>query len=235
MRGRAALLPVAIIAVVVLLGTAVTAMVAWRTSSLAELEARLHEQDPFAEFVERPAPAFALTDSKGESVRLDNFRGRAVVLNFIYARCRDICPPHMALLADLQARIDQAGLSKRVALVTLATDTEKARATAKIIHDYGDRYGLESSNWHMLYRGDRPARTVIDLAAEYGLEFRVVTSADTHAHAHTSAPVERQVHGAVFHVIDPAGRMRARFHGLRFQPRTLITYLKALTETGAAS
>lgn len=32
----------------------------------------------------------------------------------------------------------------------------------------------------------------------------------------------------VTHVIDPEGQMRARFHGLKFKPEHLVTYLKAI-------
>lgn len=197
--------------------------------SLAEVEARLHRQDRFAEFVDRAAPGFTLVRADGRSLGLDDFRGRVVVLNFVYARCTDICPPHMAIVTDLQERLADLGLDDRVELVTLATDTEDAAETAAIIRDYGERFGLETENWRMLYRGERPPRSVIELASEYGLEFRVVESAEGHDHANADDP-ERQVHGAVIHVIDPSGRLRARFHGLRFEPETFTTYVQALVD-----
>lgn len=219
---------------VALLAVGAGILLAQMPVSLTQLETRLHEEDPFAEFVDRKTPSFELTDGNGNAARLDDFRGKTVVLNFIYARCTDICPPHMALLAELQERIRQAGLAEQVELVTLATDTEASLATARLLRDYGERFGLRTSNWRMLYRGDRSPRTVIDLAAEYGVEFRLVMSGEGHEHANGSHSVERQVHGAVFHVIDPAGRMRVRLHGMRFQPQTLITWLRALSDAGGA-
>jgi len=38
-----------------------------------------------------------------------------------------------------------------------------------------------------------------------------------------------QMHGIVTHVIDQDGRMRARFHGLKFAPISLVTLVNALT------
>lgn len=234
-RGRISPLLATAVGLAVQLAVGAGVLLAQMPDSLTRLESRLHEEDPFVEFVDRRAPPFELIDGKGNVVRLDDFRGKTVVLNFIYARCTDICPPHMALLAELQERIRQAGLAEQVELVTLATDTEESRATARLVREYGERFGIRASNWRMLYRGDRSPRTVIRLAAEYGLEFRVVRSGEEHEHANASDRVERQVHGAVFHVIDPAGRMRARLHGMRFEPQTLVTWLRALTDGGTTS
>ena len=41
---------------------------------------------------QQPAPDFELTDNRGQPVRLRDFRGKAVVLTFIYTSCPDICP-----------------------------------------------------------------------------------------------------------------------------------------------
>lgn len=228
----------AVIATAALLAVFVVSFVAWLAqtgATLADIETRLHEEDRFAEFVDRRAPGFTLTRADGRAVDLDDFRGRIVVLNFVYARCTDICPPHMAVVADLQERLVAAGLADEAEFVTLATDTEDAEETAAIAGDYGERFGMDPDNWHMLYRGGRPPRTVIELAAEYGLGFRVVEASDGNDHAHESEGVERQVHGAVTHVIGPDGRLRARLHGLRFDPATFTAYVRALAESGSTS
>jgi cytochrome oxidase Cu insertion factor (SCO1/SenC/PrrC family) len=39
-----------------------------------------------------PAPLFTLTDQRGRRVRLEEFRGKAVVLTFIDSRCTEVCP-----------------------------------------------------------------------------------------------------------------------------------------------
>lgn len=228
MHGRA--LPILLAGGACLLGLVAVAAgwLALGGDALADVERELQQGDRYAQFVDRPVPAFTLADADGGSVGLDDFEGRIVILNFIYARCADICPPHMAIIADLQDRIRRLGLADEVEFVTLATDTEDAEETAAVVAGYGQRFGLEPDNWRMLYRGEQRPRTVVDLATEYGLEFRVVTTEDGHDHSHGTAAVERQVHGAVTHVIDPSGRLRARLHGIRFEPETLTTYVRAL-------
>lgn len=219
-------------------GIALLAVAAWLgtgAGSLADVQRSLEQRDRYVQFVDRPATGFALADARGDTVALEDFRGRIVVLNFVYARCTDICLPHMALIADLQQRTAELGLADRVAFVTLATDSEDRAATAQVIAGYGRRFGLAPENWQMLYRGDRPPRSVIGLAAAYGLQFRVVAAGDTAAGAGAGDAARRQVHGAVTHVIDPAGRLRARFHGLRFQPQSFTRYLQALARHQVAA
>lgn len=46
------------------------------------------------------APAFALRDYRGGLVRLGAYRGRAVLLTFVFTHCRDVCPTIVAGLQD---------------------------------------------------------------------------------------------------------------------------------------
>ncbi len=39
-----------------------------------------------------PAPNFRLTDQFGHQISLQQFRGKPIVLTFLYTRCPDICP-----------------------------------------------------------------------------------------------------------------------------------------------
>ena len=41
-----------------------------------------------------------------------------------------------------------------------------------------------------------------------------------------------QMHGVVTHVIDQEGRWRANFHGLKFEPTSLVVYVNALVNVG---
>jgi len=39
------------------------------------------------------APAFELTDERGEPVAMNDFRGEPVIVTFLYTHCDDTCPP----------------------------------------------------------------------------------------------------------------------------------------------
>lgn len=184
--------------------------------SLKDVEADLHRTEHYVQFVDQPAPDFRLVDLAGKPVNLGDLKGSVVVLNFIYARCTDVCPLHMTLIARLQSMVDAAHLGDHVRFVTIATDTENATATRKIMATYAKTYRLDTRNWQFLYRaGTEPADTTQRVAETYGLKF-------------TPAGAGVQMHGVVTHVIDQTGRLRARFHGLKFEPVHLVAYISAL-------
>lgn len=67
-----------------------------------------------------PAPDFSLTNDTGKTVALSDFRGKVVVLTFLYTHCPDICP----LTAEhLRMASDQLGSSMdRVAFLAVSVD-----------------------------------------------------------------------------------------------------------------
>ena len=82
----------------------------------------------------RRAPDFALTSSKGIKVRLSQYRGKTVVLNFWTTTCQP-CLEEMPSLAEL-AKILRT--RKDVAVVTISTDASKdtaMQALKTLLHD----------------------------------------------------------------------------------------------------
>jgi protein SCO1/2 len=184
--------------------------------ALKDVESALHGQERYAQFVDTKAPDFQLTDFAGNPVNLTGLKGRVVVLNFIYSRCTDVCPLHMVRIAKLQSMVNTAGMQNQVQFVTIATDEEDVKSTRQIMAGYAKSYGLDTRNWRFLYRTSaQPAGTTRQVAEAYGLKF-------------TPAGKGVQMHGVVTHVIDQTGRLRARFHGLKFEPVHLVSYVNAL-------
>jgi protein SCO1/2 len=68
----------------------------------------------------RPAPATVLPDERGVRTDLAGYRGRALLVTFLYTHCPDVCPLIAAHLRAAQARLGpEAG---RVALVAISVD-----------------------------------------------------------------------------------------------------------------
>ncbi len=192
--------------------------------SLKSVEDQLRQDERYLQPMNQPAPKFALEDVYGNQVRLDDFKDKAVVLNFVYARCKDECPLHSRFIASIQDQINQTPMREQVQFVSVATDTEDARATAAAMRGYAGTYGLDTANWTFLYRGSGTPDVTIMLAKQYGLAFVPTAEGE-------------QMHGVVTHLIDPNGRLRARYHGLKFKPVNLIIHVGALLhgEHGEAS
>lgn len=181
--------------------------------SLKELEQELSGHDKYFQPVDQPAPDFALVDASGSSVTLAGFRDKVVVLNFIYASCGDVCPLHSQMIVRLQSLINISPMKDQVAFISITTDPGNDQGT--VLTQYGEAQGLDPVNWTFLTSPpDQPEDTTRKVALAYGLKFTEVDGV--------------QMHGVVTHVIDREGNLRGRFHGLGFDPVSLVTFANAL-------
>jgi protein SCO1/2 len=188
--------------------------------SLEEVEQDLHDKDKYFQAVDSQAPDFTLQDATGRTVRMTDLRGKVVVLHFIYTSCPDVCPLHADRIAQIQAMINRTPMKDAVAFVTITTDP--TRDKGQVLSDYGTAHGLDPVNWMFLTSAaGEPEDTTRKLAKAYGLEF-------------TQTADGEQMHGVVTHVIDQDGRLRARFHGLKFNPVDLVVYVNALVNRAQA-
>lgn len=200
-----------------IVGMLLTAAIAPAASahSLKELDDQLFAKERYFQQVDIPAPGFALQDSDGRPVSLNDFRGKVVVLNFIYTNCPDQCPLQTEKVAQIQSSINHTPMKDLVAFITITTDPK--RDTGAVLRDYEKAHGVDPSNWVFLSAApDHPGDTTRKIAKAYGLEF-------------TPDGDGVEVHGIVTHVIDQSGRMLARFHGLEFDSTNLILFVNALT------
>lgn len=67
--------------------------------SSQEVEESLPEREKYHQPADVEAPRFVSQDADGRVVRLADFKGKAVVLHFIYTNCPDVCPLHAERIA----------------------------------------------------------------------------------------------------------------------------------------
>jgi protein SCO1/2 len=183
--------------------------------SLEEVDETLRDKEKYFQPVDSEAPGFTLQDAEGRSVRLTDLRGKVIVLNFIYTNCGDVCPLHTERIAQVQSMINQTPMKAMVAFVTITTDPK--RDTGQVLRDYGSAHGLDPANWMFLTAAaGEPEDSTRKIAEAYGLKF-------------LAGEGGMQMHATVTHVIDQDGRLRARFHGLKFEPVNLVIFVNVLT------
>jgi protein SCO1/2 len=183
--------------------------------SLEEVDRDLRDKEQYFQAVDSDAPGFRLQDASGRTVGLENLGGKVVVLNFVYTNCPDVCPLHAERIAEIQKMINQTPMKGMVEFVTITTDPK--HDTGAVLRDYGEAHGLDPVNWVFLTSApDKPEDTTRRIAEAYRLKF-------------TGGEDGMQMHGIVTHVIDQDGRLRARFHGLKFEPVNLVVFVNALT------
>ncbi len=182
--------------------------------SIEDLEEKLEAKEAYVQIVNRPAPEFTLMSAQSEPVSLADLRGSVVILWFVYTRCPDVCPLHSEVLASIQEQVNQTPMRDVVRFVAITTDPE--HDTPEILQDYGPKHGLDPINWTVLTSDPEEPSATREIAEKYGLKF-------------TLGEDGYQMHGVVTHLIDKSGNLRARYHGLKFNPTNLIVHINVLT------
>jgi protein SCO1/2 len=141
-RGTRLPVPLALIAIVVVVGAA-TVLIATHHSS-ESLPNDVHSQSAsgFAGLVaspRKPAPSFGgLHNYLGEKVSLASYRGKAVLVTFLYTHCPDVCPLIASELHNTLARLGPER-SKQVQVVAVSVDPhgDDRETVGAFVHDHG--------------------------------------------------------------------------------------------------
>jgi protein SCO1/2 len=99
----------------------------------------------------------------GRLIRFDDFRGKVVLLTFIYTRCpdRDICPAISAKFAYLQHHLDPRSFQ----LVTVTLDP--LHDTPAALAAYGSEFAADPQRWSLLTGQPAQIKNMID---SFGLD-----------------------------------------------------------------
>lgn len=153
-------------------------------------------------------PTFTLLDQEGRTVAASRFRGKKVVLNFIFTRCpiATMCPAATLRMGELQRAARAAG-AKDFELVSVSLDPEYD--TPGILREYAEVRGLDTSNWSFLTGPDTAVR---QLLAQLG----VIREFEGSTIKHSLATV----------LIDEQGRIVYRVDGSTWQVEDFVRRLK---------
>mgnify|MGYP001400059415 CR=1 FL=1 len=151
----------------------------------------------------------AWEDHEGRPFRLEELRGKPVLISMFYATCPHACP---MLITDLK-RVERAlpaHLRDQVQVVLVTFDP--ARDTAEKLKALLEAHQVDAKRWRML-RTD-PAK-VQELAAVLGIKYRFTSKGAIN-------------HSTVITLLDREGAIAARLEGLRQPEAPLVEKLVAL-------
>lgn len=132
---------------------------------------------------QKPEPELRLRNSLGEAVDLRSFRGKAVLVTFIYTHCPDVCPLIVSHLRT--ARAELGSKAKDLQIVAVSTDprgddpkTVKAflhahGMTGKMQYLIGSRPELEKvwGDWGIVAKPAKAGRDLVEHSALiYGID-----------------------------------------------------------------
>jgi protein SCO1/2 len=129
-----------------------------------------------------------LTDHTGKPRRLEDFRGKAVVLFFGFTHCPDVCPTTLGEVANAVRTLGPDASKVQVLFVTVDPERDTQEALAKYVTAFDPSFlGL---------RGN--AEQTQRAAREFKIYYEKRKAGDTYSVDHS----------AQSYVIDPQGRLR---------------------------
>ncbi len=153
-------------------------------------------------------PDFALYDQDARVVQSTRYRGKQVMLNFIFTRCpvATMCPAATAKMTQTQKLARDAGVPN-LELVSITLDPDYD--TPGVLKDYAQQRGIDTSNFSFL---TGPESAIKDLLAQFG----VIAELDGDLIKHTLATL----------LIDPDGRIAHRTDGSAWEPKDFVARMK---------
>ena len=149
-------------------------------------------------------PDFALYDQEGRVVQSARFRGKQVMLNFIFSRCpvATMCPASTMKMMGTQKLAREDGVTN-VEFVSITLDP--AFDTPAVLKDYAASRNIDTANFSFL---TGPERAIKDLLTQFG----VIAEFDGNLLKHTLTTL----------LIDENGRIIHRADGSAWEPGDFV-------------
>ncbi len=147
----------------------------------------------------REIRGYTLRDAEGRELRLEELRGKPLVVHFVYTGCFQVCPTSTQFLAKAVAQAERS-LGRgtfRVATIgfNLPFDTPQA------MKDFGRKFGVSSPDWLFL---SPQADTLAQLTADFGFRYEATAAGFDHllqvSILNADGRIYRQVYGDSFEV-----------------------------------
>ena len=150
-------------------------------------------------------PSFALYDQTGEVVDISRFRGKHILINFIYTRCpiATMCPAAVNLMEAVQHDVREAGRSDELELISITFDPEYD--TPGVLREYAEIRGIDTSNYSFM---TGPESAIKDLLRQFG----VIAEVEGPIIQHTLATL----------LINPEGRIIDRADGSQWDVNQFV-------------
>jgi protein SCO1 len=100
----------------------------------------------------RPVPRVLLTDQDGVRFTLDAYRGKVLLIDFIYTSCPTLCTARGGDFARMQSLVRRGIGGRDVALLSISFDLAHDRRAE--LAAYGERFGAVAPRWRIAIPAD---------------------------------------------------------------------------------
>lgn len=164
--------------------------------------------------VGKPMQNFALLDRDGKPVELSRFKGKPLLVNFVYTACFQVCPTTTRNLQKAVSETVNVMGADRFNIITIGFN--QPFDSPQAMKDFAKRYGLDLPNWEFL----SPAQAIVnDVTQGFGFSFVATAAGFDHLNQIT--------------LVDAEGIIVRQVYGEKFTPKDLAEPLKLLI-TGSA-
>lgn len=139
-------------------------------------------------------PAVQLTDSGHRPFTLGDYKGKVVLVDFIFTSCTSICHVITASMRALHETLQAGALRDKVTLLTVSFDPK--RDTPAVLAHYAESVEADTTSWRFAtVHDDMQLQTLLDA-------FGIVV---------IPAPDDQFEHNGAIHWINPEGKL-AKIH-----------------------
>jgi protein SCO1 len=153
----------------------------------------------------KPAPALKLDNYQGQPVNIADYRGKAVMVLFIYDHCPDICP---TMVSNLRAAQNEMSASERKQLQIVAVSVDPKGDTPASVTQFLKDHQMTGRMQYLI--GSRPQ--LEDVWAKWG----VISKADP-----SSKDPDAVEHSAQVYGISASGKITTLYPS-NFKPQQIV-------------
>lgn len=153
---------------------------------------------------------YSFRDTRGQRVRLSDFRGRPLVISMIYSSCADVCPVITATLEGVDAIARDALGDDAYTIITIGFDVADDNPVR--MQSFARKYGVTVSEHWLFLSGD--LTSVLGLSQDIGFQFFESPKGFDHLTQTT--------------ILDKNGKVFRHIYGESFQTPHFVEPLKSL-------
>ncbi len=162
----------------------------------------------------KPVENFVLLNRDSQPVELAKYKGKPLLVSFVYTACFQVCP---TTTRNLQKAVDETVSvmgADRFNIITIGFN--QPFDSPQAMKDFAKRYGLNLPNWEFL----SPATAIVgDVTGNFGFSFVATPAGFDHLNQ--------------ISLVDAEGKIVRQVYGEKFSPKDLAEPLKLLIANSA--
>lgn len=162
---------------------------------------------------------FVMLNRESKPVELRQYRGKPLLVNFVYTACFQVCPTTTRNLQKALVETVNVMGAERFNIVTIGFN--QPFDSPQAMKDFSNRYGLDLPNWEFL----SPSTALVpNVTQHFGFSFVATPAGFDHLNQVTLIDAEgrivRQVYGEKFSAADLAEPLKLLITGSAIPPQT---------------